>query len=135
MLHCSGAELRLEDLGSSNGFRFNGQRVREAVLGEGAELVFHVLERLTARGKSALQGKASSTGTAGDKARIDTLGTVRGRIGYAFDRVMPYVTGGYAGGQAEYVRVPFSDVGPIVIPDGVDDATFTAAAEVRRFTP
>ncbi len=24
-------------------------------------------------------------------------------------------------GQAEYVRVPFSDVGPIVIPDGVDD--------------
>jgi threonine dehydrogenase-like Zn-dependent dehydrogenase len=31
------------------------------------------------------------------------------------------MTGGYAGGQAEYVRVPFSDVGPIVIPDGVDD--------------
>ncbi|RYD19707.1 MAG: glutathione-dependent formaldehyde dehydrogenase, partial [Lysobacteraceae bacterium] len=28
---------------------------------------------------------------------------------------------GYAGGQAEYVRVPFSDVGPIVIPDGVPD--------------
>ncbi len=32
-----------------------------------------------------------------------------------------HMTGGYAGGQAEYVRVPFSDVGPIVIPDGVDD--------------
>ena len=32
-----------------------------------------------------------------------------------------HLTGGYAGGQAEYVRVPFSDVGPIVIPDGVDD--------------
>jgi threonine dehydrogenase-like Zn-dependent dehydrogenase len=31
------------------------------------------------------------------------------------------MTGGYAGGQAEYVRVPFSDVGPIVIPDGVED--------------
>ena len=30
-----------------------------------------------------------------------------------------HMTGGYAGGQAEYVRVPFSDVGPIVIPDGV----------------
>jgi threonine dehydrogenase-like Zn-dependent dehydrogenase len=32
-----------------------------------------------------------------------------------------HLTGGYSGGQAEYVRVPFSDVGPIVIPDGVDD--------------
>ncbi len=32
-----------------------------------------------------------------------------------------HMTGGYSGGQAEYVRVPYSDVGPIVIPDGVDD--------------
>jgi len=32
-----------------------------------------------------------------------------------------HMTGGYSGGQAEYVRVPFSDVGPIVIPEGVDD--------------
>ena len=32
-----------------------------------------------------------------------------------------HMTGGYAGGQAEYVRVPYSDVGPIVVPDGVDD--------------
>ena len=32
-----------------------------------------------------------------------------------------HLTGGYAGGQAEYVRVPFSDVGPIVIPDGMED--------------
>ena len=28
-----------------------------------------------------------------------------------------HLTGGYSGGQAEYVRVPFSDVGPFVIPD------------------
>jgi len=32
-----------------------------------------------------------------------------------------HMTGGYAGGQAEFVRVPFSDVGPIVIPEGVED--------------
>lgn len=32
-----------------------------------------------------------------------------------------HMTGGYSGGQAEYVRVPFSDVGPIVIPDGIFD--------------
>lgn len=28
-----------------------------------------------------------------------------------------HLTGGYAGGQAEYLRVPFADVGPIVIED------------------
>jgi threonine dehydrogenase-like Zn-dependent dehydrogenase len=32
-----------------------------------------------------------------------------------------HMTGGYAGGQAEYARVPFSDVGPIKVPDGVPD--------------
>ena len=29
--------------------------------------------------------------------------------------------GGYAGGQAEYVRVPFADVGPLKVPDGIPD--------------
>jgi threonine dehydrogenase-like Zn-dependent dehydrogenase len=38
-----------------------------------------------------------------------------GAFGYS------HLTGGYAGGQAEYVRVPYSDVGPLVIPDGIDD--------------
>lgn len=32
-----------------------------------------------------------------------------------------HMTGGYSGGQAEYVRVPFSDVGPLVVPDHLDD--------------
>ena len=40
---------------------------------------------------------------------------VSGLFGYS------HLTGGYPGGQAEYVRVPFSNVGPIVIPDGFDD--------------
>ena len=32
-----------------------------------------------------------------------------------------HLTGGYAGGQAEYARVPFADVGPIKIPEGMTD--------------
>jgi threonine dehydrogenase-like Zn-dependent dehydrogenase len=32
-----------------------------------------------------------------------------------------HTTGGYDGGQAEMVRVPFADVGPMKIPDGVDE--------------
>lgn len=40
---------------------------------------------------------------------------VSGFFGYS------HLTGGYSGGQSQYVRVPFSDVGPIVIPEGVED--------------
>jgi threonine dehydrogenase-like Zn-dependent dehydrogenase len=32
-----------------------------------------------------------------------------------------HMMGGYAGGQAEYVRVPFADVGAFKIPEGLDD--------------
>jgi threonine dehydrogenase-like Zn-dependent dehydrogenase len=32
-----------------------------------------------------------------------------------------HLFGGYAGGQAEYVRVPFADVGPFKVPDGLSD--------------
>ena len=32
-----------------------------------------------------------------------------------------HLTGGYAGGQAEYARVPFADVGPIKIEDDLPD--------------
>jgi threonine dehydrogenase-like Zn-dependent dehydrogenase len=32
-----------------------------------------------------------------------------------------HLTGGYAGGQAEYARVPFADVGPLKVPSGLTD--------------
>ncbi|HEY8942986.1 MAG TPA: zinc-dependent alcohol dehydrogenase [Polyangiaceae bacterium] len=32
-----------------------------------------------------------------------------------------HLLGGYAGGQAEYARVPFADVGPIKVPEGMTD--------------
>jgi threonine dehydrogenase-like Zn-dependent dehydrogenase len=41
--------------------------------------------------------------------------SIAGVFGYT------HMLGGYAGGQAEYARVPFADVGPIKIPDGLTD--------------
>ena len=41
--------------------------------------------------------------------------TTSGLFGYS------HMTGGYAGGQAQYARVPFADVGPLKIPDGLPD--------------
>src|SRR5690606_518818 len=32
-----------------------------------------------------------------------------------------HLLGGYAGGQAEYARVPYADVGPVKIPEELDD--------------
>lgn len=32
-----------------------------------------------------------------------------------------HLTGGYAGGQAEYVRVPYADVNPMKVPEGLTD--------------
>src|SRR4029077_9991301 len=32
-----------------------------------------------------------------------------------------HLLGGYAGGQAEYLRVPYADVGPIKVPDSLSD--------------
>jgi threonine dehydrogenase-like Zn-dependent dehydrogenase len=32
-----------------------------------------------------------------------------------------HLLGGFAGGQAEYMRVPYADVGPIKVPDGLSD--------------
>ena len=41
--------------------------------------------------------------------------TGAGLFGYS------HLYGGYAGGQAEYVRVPFADVGALKLPEGLDD--------------
>lgn len=41
--------------------------------------------------------------------------TTAGLFGYS------HITGGYWGGQAEYVRVPMADVAPMKVPDGMDD--------------
>ena len=32
-----------------------------------------------------------------------------------------HIAGGYAGGQAEFVRVPMADVGPMLVPEGMSD--------------
>ena len=52
-----------------------------------------------------------------NKSKADkTFGhTTAGLFGYS------HLTGGFAGGQAEYVRVPYADVTPVKIPSGLSD--------------
>jgi outer membrane immunogenic protein len=42
------------------------------------------------------------------ETKNDWFGTVRGRVGYAFDRIMPYVTGGLAFGNIDAKPVGFA---------------------------
>ncbi|NEX46481.1 zinc-dependent alcohol dehydrogenase [Pseudotabrizicola algicola] len=54
---------------------------------------------------------------------VDTQEVTEAQFGHAMAGLFGYshLTGGYPGGQAQYARVPFSDVGPIVIPEGLSD--------------
>jgi threonine dehydrogenase-like Zn-dependent dehydrogenase len=50
------------------------------------------------------------------KMQAETFGyPLAGLFGFS------HITGGFSGGQAEYLRVPYSDVGPIVVPEGLTD--------------
>lgn len=49
---------------------------------------------------------------------------VGGIFGYS------HTAGGYDGGQAEYVRVPYADVGPMKVPDWMDDDTAVMLTDV-----
>ena len=63
-------------------------------------LVFGVEATLTV---SDLDDRAPSNTLAGVNfsTETDTIATVTGRLGYAFDRFLPYVKGGYAGADIE----------------------------------
>ncbi|MEX2615499.1 MAG: zinc-dependent alcohol dehydrogenase [Alphaproteobacteria bacterium] len=54
---------------------------------------------------------------------VDKQDVTETLYGYPMSALFGYshLTGGYPGGQAELVRVPFSDTGPIVVPDGLED--------------
>jgi threonine dehydrogenase-like Zn-dependent dehydrogenase len=50
--------------------------------------------------------------------------TTAGLFGYS------HLTGGYAGGQAEYLRVPYADVGPIRIDSGLPDESVLFLSDI-----
>ncbi|HEY3700065.1 MAG TPA: zinc-dependent alcohol dehydrogenase [Spongiibacteraceae bacterium] len=64
------------------------------------------------RGNFSVCERSNPNKSAADK----TFGhTTAGLFGYT------HLTGGYPGGQAEYVRVPFADIAPVKIPNGLSD--------------
>jgi outer membrane immunogenic protein len=60
-----------------------------------------------------IQGADLNTGSNafGDRVRTEYFGTVRARVGLAFDRFLPYITGGWAYGN---VKTTIGAVGPFI---------------------
>jgi outer membrane immunogenic protein len=52
----------------------------------------------------------TTTGCPGCETRNDWLATFRGRVGYAFDRVLPYATGGLAAGDIKATTPGFTGI-------------------------
>lgn len=72
------------------------------------------------QGKTSLCDNTNTTPGLNDALFGATLG---GCFGFG------YTTGGYAGSHAEYVRVPFVDVGSFVVPEGVSDEAAVFASD------
>ena len=77
------------------------------------------------RSRSRAATAPCASGTCSRCARTPTrtrgwprsCGPLAGRAIFGYSHML----GGFAGGQAEYARVPFADVGPLKVPDGLTD--------------
>jgi outer membrane immunogenic protein len=59
---------------------------------------------------SKTQNFSGATFTESDKFKTDWQGSIRARAGYAFDRILPYVTGGVAFGDEKFTVSGFDTV-------------------------
>lgn len=91
------------NVGDANGFTgglqagYNWQFANNVVLGIEADVQWADL------GSSSVAVIPFGPFAAGlTDASLDAYGTVRARLGYAFDRVLPYITGGLAWGRSDY---------------------------------
>ena len=67
--------------------------------------------------KHDLFSACDNTTPAGSQAALETAYGHAGAALFGYS----HLYGGYSGGQAEYVRVPFADVGCVKVPEGVPD--------------
>jgi threonine dehydrogenase-like Zn-dependent dehydrogenase len=65
--------------------------------------------------KKGLFSSCDNSNPNAEMARLAMGQSPAGLFGYS------HMLGGYAGGQAEYLRVPYADVGPVRIPEGLSD--------------
>jgi high affinity Mn2+ porin len=108
--------------GTTGGYQlgYNWQLANGVVLGIEADSTF----------TSVLDAPALDKMPAPFNTTIDYVGTVRGRIGYAFGRLMPYVTGGFAWGHT-HINVNAADGVTELFPVGKYQPGWTAGLGIE----
>lgn len=116
-LPAQGVVLPHSATGLSGGYQlgYNRQLANRIVLGIEADATFTGPRDIVAHERSPAPFNTT----------IDYVGTVRGRIGYAFDRFMPFVTGGFAWGHT-HINVNDADGVSELFPVGKYQAGWTA---------
>ncbi|GJD33785.1 outer membrane protein [Methylobacterium aerolatum] len=103
------------------------------VVGIEADAAYTDLDRRRTRVVDAGIGVPGVTLINTSRQSLDFLGTVRGRIGYAFDRFMIYGTGGFAYGNVRYqtatsINAPAFGINNVVFAAGRSDSMETGYA-------
>ncbi|MCK0196698.1 outer membrane beta-barrel protein [Ancylobacter sp. 6x-1] len=99
---------------------YNYQFANNVVLGGEADLVIGSFRKTYGFGYTAYAPGIANAYAGEIRAKVDAFGTIRARLGYAFDRLMPYVTGGAAWANAK-VSASGSINGIPVYSDSVSD--------------
>jgi outer membrane immunogenic protein len=99
------ASVRLDTEGFTGGGQIGyNYQIGNFVLGVEADAAYTDINRTV--------GVIGTTGAlTAHNAKLDYLGTVRGRLGVAFDRVLVYGTGGFAYGDTTYTGAYFAPAG------------------------
>lgn len=93
------------NVGSANGFLggfqagYNFQFANNVVLGAEVDYVW------TDIGGNNFLLQSNTFGPALANASLNNVGTIRARLGYAFDRVLPYITAGAAWGSTDFGNI------------------------------
>jgi threonine dehydrogenase-like Zn-dependent dehydrogenase len=95
-------------VGSAGGIDSRGDQRMGIWIGFGEELALAHQRHVRSVNHIA---RGHDTSVSGDPTGSPTAGL----FGYT------HLTGGYPGGQAEYVRVPYADVGPVKVPNSLSD--------------
>ncbi len=96
----------LTSVGGGIGYDYQFNPGSGLVVGVAADATLMNLERRRGYVSPAQPANGFVPELSGFRQQLDFLGTVRGRVGYAFDRFLVYGTGGFAYGGVDY-RVAF----------------------------
>jgi outer membrane immunogenic protein len=88
--------------GGNVGYDYQFNPGNSFVVGVAADATLMDIDARKAYGSPAQASNGFGTEVSGFRQKLDYLGTVRGRVGYAFDRFLVYGTGGFAYGKVDY---------------------------------